>query len=156
MPHEQGSRSESQSREEVVRPVRVTQARDGLRRDQSPPSMNQNGFGLLGLMLMRPAQQLVTLNTKCDEFTGAQRDYEKWKKGWKRFISTLRASVGDLSAGAGLLKMHVDTVTRARWVAMEDKGKNMTYDELWEDLEFTYGMNEEVFDWPRWDELRLV
>ena len=38
---------------------------------------------------------------------------------------------------------------------MEDNGKNMTYDELWEDLEFTYGMNKEVFEWQRWDELRL-
>ena len=31
----------------------------------------------------------------------------------------------------------------------------MTYDELWEDLEFTYWMNKEVFEWQRWDELRL-
>ena len=38
---------------------------------------------------------------------------------------------------------------------MEDNGENMTYDELWEGLEFTYGMNKEVFEWQRWDELRL-
>ena len=81
--------------------------------------MGQHSLGMLGLMLMSPAQQLVTSNAKCDEFTGAQRDYEKWKKGWKRFISTLRVSEGDLSALAGLLKMHVDKATNARWVAME-------------------------------------
>ena len=77
------------------------------------------------------------------------------KKGWKPLVSTLRASEGDLSALAGFLKIHVDKATNARWVAMEDNGKNMTYDELWKGLEFTYGMNKEVFEWKRWDELRL-
>ena len=38
---------------------------------------------------------------------------------------------------------------------MEENGKNMTCEELLEDLEFTYGMNKEVFEWQRWDELRL-
>ena len=89
MPHERGKGSKSQEREGDVRPVRVTQARAGLRRDQSQPSMGQNALGMLGLTLITPAQQLVTSNVKCDEFTGAQREYEKWKKVWKRFIGIL-------------------------------------------------------------------
>ena len=55
MPHERGKGSNSQEREEYVLPVRVQQARDGLMRDQSQPSMGQNTLGMLGLMLMSPA-----------------------------------------------------------------------------------------------------
>ena len=51
--------------------------------------------------------------------------------------------------------MHVDEATNARWVAIEDNGKNMTYAELWEDLDFTDWMNKEVFEWKRWEEVRI-
>ena len=49
--------------------------------------------------------------------------------------------------------MHVDKATNARWVAMEDNGKNMTYEEVWENLEFIHGMNKEVFEWQILEEL---
>ena len=38
---------------------------------------------------------------------------------------------------------------------MENNGKIMTYDELREDLEFTYGPDKQGLGWQRWDELRL-
>ena len=103
-------------------------------------------------------QEKLAKDAQCDPFNGDRRDLPRFRKAWRAYLQLLGASEATESNATlvAMLKQHVDTTTRARWVQREEKGEELGYRTLWEELQRSFGLHTTLYQKADWLALRLL
>ena len=102
-------------------------------------------------------QEKLAEKAECGPFDGDRRDLPRFKKAWRAYLQLLGASEATESNATlvAMLKQHVDPTTRARWVQREEKGEELHYRSMWEELDRTFGLHAALQQKSDWLALKL-
>ena len=103
-------------------------------------------------------QEKLAMKAKCEPFNGDRRDLPRFRKAWRAYPRLLGASESTETNSklVAMLKQSVEVTTRAKWVQREEKGEELQYSCMWDELDRTFGLHNPLFRKAEWLSLELT